>query len=179
MHPLRAGWLALIFGLLLSSVLTYLVSVILRRRVLLEKLVKERTTKLIEINKHFNELAQQSRTVTWEIDAAGLYTYVSDVAIQVYGYKPEDIIGKMHFYDLHPEKGREEFKAAAFDIFARKESINNLVNPIQTKNGDLIWVSTNGMPMRISSACMSPTVTCSAAVWTIRTISETFPAFMP
>ncbi|MBA4372405.1 MAG: hypothetical protein C0402_06035 [Thermodesulfovibrio sp.] len=95
----------------------------------------------------FNQLAEQSLTVTWEIDASGLYTYVSPVAESVFGYRPEELIGKMHFYDIHPEKGREEFKRAAFAIIRSSVETDNLVNAVQTKNGRIIWVSTNGSPL--------------------------------
>ena len=45
----------------------------------------------------FNQLAKQSRTVIWEVDATGLYTYVSPVAQIVWGYLPNELIGKKHF----------------------------------------------------------------------------------
>lgn len=51
----------------------------------------------------FNQLADQSHTITWEVNANGLYTYVSHVATAVIGYRPEELVGKRHFYELHPE----------------------------------------------------------------------------
>ncbi|MFU8796194.1 MAG: PAS domain S-box protein [Dehalococcoidia bacterium] len=102
---------------------------------------------LRESNARFDQLAQQSLTWIWEVDAQGLYTYASDVVEKVTGYRPEEIVGKMHFYDLHPEAGRMAFKAAAMQMFDRKEPIAELVNPIQTGHGDTVWVSTNGIPV--------------------------------
>ena len=101
---------------------------------------------LQESDARFKQLAEQSGTVTWEVDPHGLFTYVSPVAEAVYGYRPDEITGRMHFYDLHPEAGREEFKKAAFAVFARQESFRELVNPIQRKDGRIVWVSTNGLP---------------------------------
>ena len=91
--------------------------------------------------------AEQSRTITWEVDAGGLYTFVSPVSERVIGYKPEEIVGKSHFYDLHPETGREAFKAAAFETFCRKAPFNALENPIRTKEGGIVWVITSGIPL--------------------------------
>ena len=97
-------------------------------------------------NALFHRLAEQTRTVHWEVDAEGLYTYVSDISEAVTGYRPEEIIGKKHFYDLHPAEGREAFKTEAFETFAHKEHFRDLENTIQTRDGRLIRVSTNGIP---------------------------------
>jgi PAS domain S-box-containing protein len=102
---------------------------------------------LRESGARFDQLAEQSGTLTWEVDAQGLYTYVSHVAEQVCGYRPEELEGRMHFYDLHPESGREAFKTAAFAVFERKEPFQGFVNAIQTKDGRQVWVSTNGIPL--------------------------------
>lgn len=95
----------------------------------------------------FNALAVQSGVVTWECDHAGLYTYVSDVAREVWGYAPAELVGKMHFYELHPQHGREAFKAAVFAAFARQEVFINLENPAVRADGREIWLSTNCIPL--------------------------------
>ncbi len=95
----------------------------------------------------FDELAGQSRTYTWEVDADGLYTYVSHVVEPVLGYRPDELVGKMHFYDLHPGVGRDEFKASALEMLARAQPFTAVVNPVEARNGDALWVSTNGLPM--------------------------------
>ena len=102
---------------------------------------------LRESKERFDQLAEQSRTITWEVDANGLYTYVSHTAASVLGYEPEELIGRMHFYDIHPEAGRDAFKAAVLEFFARKESFSNYENPVETKTGESIWVSTNCIPV--------------------------------
>ncbi len=95
----------------------------------------------------FNQLAEQSRTVAWEVDAEGLYTYVSHVAETVLGYRAEELVGRMHFYDLHPEEGREAFKEQTFEAFRRREGFVDFRNRALTKEGRLVWLSTNGMPL--------------------------------
>jgi PAS domain S-box-containing protein len=106
-----------------------------------------RREQLRESEARFNELAEQSGTVAWEVDAQGLYTYVSHVAEAVWGYRPDELVGRMHFYDLHPEEGREAFKKAALAAFERKEPFQNLDNAAQAKDGRVVWVSTNGIPL--------------------------------
>ncbi len=95
----------------------------------------------------FEQLAAQSRTIIWEVNADGLYTYVSPMIEQILGYLQIEITGKKYFYELHPEDGREEFKTAAFAIFKRKEQFLNLENRLKTMDGNFIWVSTNGIPI--------------------------------
>ncbi|MEI6841983.1 MAG: PAS domain S-box protein, partial [Methanomicrobiales archaeon] len=102
---------------------------------------------LTESKERFDQLAEQSNTITWEVDPDGLYTYVSHVSMAVWGYRPDELVGKMYFYDLHPVSGREAFKASCFAVFARKESFRDLENAIQFRDGSVVWVSTNGIPL--------------------------------
>lgn len=98
-------------------------------------------------SERLRQVTGQSRTFIWETDAQGLYTYANEVTEALFGCKPEELTGKKHFYDLHPAEGREEFKKAALEVFARGASFANLENPIQTKDGRVIWVSTSGSPV--------------------------------
>ena len=92
-------------------------------------------------------LAAHSGTVYWQVNAQGLYTDVGSACLKVWGYRPEELVGSKHFYDLHPEAGREEFKQAAFAAFAEKAPFTDLRNPLTTGDGRLIWVLTNGTPV--------------------------------
>ena len=108
---------------------------------------KRVTEALRESEERFDQLAEQSRTIAWELDAEGRYTYVSHVVEQVLGYRPEELVGRMHFYDLFPAAGREEFKALAFEAGLRNERFTNFLNPALTKDGRLLWLSSNGIPL--------------------------------
>jgi PAS domain S-box-containing protein len=95
----------------------------------------------------FDQLAEQSRTITWEVDTKGLYTFVSRVSEAIWGYLPAELVGRMHFYDLHPEEGRGEFKQAALAVFEQKKPFESLENATLAKDGRVVWVSTNGIPL--------------------------------
>ena len=106
---------------------------------------RKRTEEMLrESEARYAQLAEQSSTIAWEVDTQGLYTYVSKVSEAVLGYRPDELMRRKHFYDLHPESGREAFKAS---VFARKEPFNNFVNAMQAKDGRQVWVSTNGAPI--------------------------------
>ena len=94
--------------------------------------------------KRFSEVAAYSRTVIWEVDINGLYTFVSDTGELVYGYRPDELTGKFHFYDLHPEEMREAFKAKGLEIVQNGLDLKDFDNPVLRKDGRVIWVSTNG-----------------------------------
>ena len=93
------------------------------------------------------EIAEQSRTWAWEVDADGLYTYASHVVEQVLGYSADELVGKLHFYDLHAAEDRDDFKAAAFEAFGRREPFAGLESAAVAKDGRVVWLSTNGIPV--------------------------------
>ena len=95
----------------------------------------------------YEQLARQSRTIVWELDAEGLYTYVSQAVEGVLGYRAQELVGQLHFYDLHPEQGREAFKAMAFELFGKRESFVHHQNAMQSKDGATVWMSSNGFPL--------------------------------
>ncbi|MBI5844960.1 MAG: CHASE domain-containing protein [Deltaproteobacteria bacterium] len=98
-------------------------------------------------NERFHQLAVQGRIVAWEVDSNGLFTYVNPVVETVLGYKQEEITGKLHFYDLHPEAGRESFIESSFKIFDRQAPFRDLESREVTKSGQEIWISTSGFPL--------------------------------
>ncbi len=101
---------------------------------------------LRENEKRLQAIADHSQSVIWELNTEGLYTYISKISTQIYGFEPEELVGKKYFYDLHYEENKAEFIRLAFDVLAKKESFTKLLNPIQKKNGQVIWVETNGTP---------------------------------
>ncbi|MSN24593.1 MAG: response regulator [Geobacter sp.] len=103
--------------------------------------------KLKEGAKRFDQLAEQGRTITWEVDSTGLFTYVSPVTKAVFGYLPDELVGKMRFSDIHPEDGRAAFMDASIGIFKGKVEFKDMINRVQTKDGRIVWVSTNGLPV--------------------------------
>jgi PAS domain S-box-containing protein len=103
--------------------------------------------KLRESEARFEQLAEQSRTIIWEMNADGLFTHVSRVCESVLGFHSDQIVGRLHFYDLHPKAGREKYKHAAFRRLLQKEPLNNHEFVVQGKDGELKWFITNCVPL--------------------------------
>lgn len=130
-------------GTLLAALMIGLMYVLLRRS---DEGIKNQQKHLYQSQQRLEQLARHNKSIIWEVDAEGRYTYVSDVVYDVLGYTGEEVIGK-YFYDLHPLSGREEFKQSAFEVFKRKESFTNLKNRAVSKDGKLVWLLTNGIPI--------------------------------
>jgi len=108
---------------------------------------KQAEESLQESHDRFEQISGHSREMVWEIDPYGLYMYVSPACSEIIGYKPEELIKKKHFYDLHPKEGRQVFRASTLEAFTKKKVLRDFLNPRQTKEGKIIWMSTNGMPV--------------------------------
>ena len=93
----------------------------------------------------FQQIAENAQEWIWEVDGEGLYTYASSAVEQLLGYKPEQVVGKRHFYDLFVPEEREQLKRSAFEIFARKEPFRGFVNRNVRKDGDIVWLLTSGV----------------------------------
>ncbi len=103
--------------------------------------------KLAKSEERFSQVVGQSQGVVWETDATGLYTYVSPLAVVIYGYAPEQMIGKMHFYDLCPQNQREQLRKGADEVFNRRDAFKDFINTIIRSDGSEVILSTNGLPV--------------------------------
>jgi PAS domain S-box-containing protein len=102
---------------------------------------------LRESQSRFEQLAERSRTVTWEADAQGLITYVSRVAESVLGYRPEELIGKKHLYDLYVDAERKASGTQILEGSDPNEAILGGEVAVQTKDGQTVWVSLHAVPI--------------------------------
>ena len=93
-------------------------------------------------------LARQSRTMHWLVDASGLYVEVSPVSSLVLGYAPSDLEGRMHCGDLHADRGRGLFREELLRLIRRGEAVENVVRALEHKDGGVVWVITNAVPVR-------------------------------
>ncbi|WP_213459272.1 PAS domain S-box protein [Thiocapsa sp.] len=104
-------------------------------------------SELRDSNRRYDQLAVQSRIVSWEVDAEGLYTYLSPAVEAVWGYRREALVDRKHCFDLVPELLRDSVKADVMSGFARLDHFTDLVNPMRCADGSTIWVLTNGAPV--------------------------------
>lgn len=106
---------------------------------------KQRLT-IEERDERTKEITSYAKMVIWEVDRDGLYTYVSDNCVDIWGYDSEELTGKIHYYDLHPFESREDFKKATYRVMTLNERFSDLQNEIVTKDGNIRWMLTSGIP---------------------------------
>lgn len=102
---------------------------------------------LLESKERLQQIIENAQEWIWEVDANGLYTYASPIVEGMLGYRPEEIVGKKHFYDLFWPEDREELKKEVFETFIRKQPFREFINRNIHKNGKIVWLSTSGVPM--------------------------------
>ncbi len=106
-----------------------------------------RIAEIRESRERFAQIAAQSRELIWEVDAQGMYTYVSLTCSLLLGYSDDEVVGKLHFHDLHPEESREEFRREVSKIFEQKLPFTDFNNRLVGKGGQVFDVLTNGIPI--------------------------------
>ncbi len=109
--------------------------------------LNRQAVELREKKARFDQLAEQSGLVLWEVDTQGLFTYVSHVAEAVLGYPPEDLVGRRHFFDLHVASKGEPQNATVLAKFRQNQPFHHLERAIRAKDGRLVWLSSYGIPL--------------------------------
>ncbi len=59
---------------------------------------------LIKLKNRFEQVAECSRETIWEIDAAGMHTYISQSVKDSLGYERDEIVGKKEFFRSAPRR---------------------------------------------------------------------------
>jgi PAS domain S-box-containing protein len=107
---------------------------------------KEAEEALRESEERFRQVAETSREWIWEFDAEGRYTYCNPGVKDIFGYAPEELIGKPYWHLLTPED-RDRLRPVAVDILARRDSFFRLVNANVHKDGHTVVIESTGRPI--------------------------------
>ena len=99
-----------------------------------------------ESEMRFRDIANASADWIWEVDTDVRYIYASDSVEDMLGYKATEIIGKTPF-DLMPSGEAERVRAIFNAIAEKREPFRDLDNINQHRNGNLLHVQSNGVPV--------------------------------
>ena len=108
---------------------------------------KRAETALVESQTRFQQVTEHVGEWVWEVDADGRYTYSSPAGEKLHGHRPEEVVGKLCFYDLFPAEQREGLKQAALEHFAKKLPFAGFKNRCVHKDGHLLMLETSGTPI--------------------------------
>jgi diguanylate cyclase (GGDEF)-like protein/PAS domain S-box-containing protein len=144
---LFSGTITLVFGGGLVGIF-YLITV----RV--EKRLESSKTELMGSEQRFRSLVESSSDWVWEVDIHGVYTYASPKILELLGYTPEEVVGRMPFDLMPPEEAQrvgEIFKA----VVASRQPCYGIENINRHKDGHLVVLETNAVPIfNASGVCV-------------------------
>jgi len=106
---------------------------------------KQTETDLQKSGERYRQLVEDISEQVWEVDANGIYTYISPRALDVYGCRPEDVIGKTPF-DFMPADEAQRVAAIFNTIREAKKPFWKLDNTVQHADGRLLYMETTGLP---------------------------------
>jgi PAS domain S-box-containing protein len=107
---------------------------------------KQAEEAVAESHKKYRGLVEKINDWVWEIDADGVYTYVSPRARELLGYAPEEIVGKTPF-DLMPPAEAQRVWNAFEPTWLGRKPLELCENTLVRKDGRLVTVETSGMPV--------------------------------
>ena len=107
---------------------------------------REMLRDLRKSGERYRLLVESSSDFIWEVDANGVYTYVSPKVKDLLGYETEEIIGKTPF-DLMPIHEAERVARLFKDIFESQKPFQELENTNLHKDGRHVVLDTSGVPI--------------------------------
>ena len=133
----------------------------------MEKRVAERTAELarsndtlyreVQMRRKVEEILRQSEEKyrnmveslgewIWEVDTSMKFRYVSPKAVDITGYEPYEMEGRMPF-EFMPEWERSRVKPLFEDLFHNKKPLLLMQNVIKHRNGNLVYLEVSGSPL--------------------------------
>ncbi|MEB3828979.1 ATP-binding protein [Phormidium sp. CCY1219] len=100
---------------------------------------------LRESEERFRNLVETTSDLVWEVDANGIYTYLSPQIEELLGYEPEEMLGKTPF-DLMPAAERSRLEKLFASLVTAPQPITCLENQNLHKNGSLVILETSAVP---------------------------------
>ena len=119
----------------------------------LRKLREKRATGLVPDTEtrraleRYEQTLEKSRSAIWEVDAQGIFTYVSRSLESLLGYTRKELVGKKHIDSFYP-KNMEPRLAEELDSswLGREAPFFNAECPLTHKSGRIVWVASHGFP---------------------------------
>jgi len=100
---------------------------------------------LRESQKRFQALTETTNDFIWEMDANGVYTYCSPQIYELWGYKPEEMIGRTPF-DLMISEDREHAIKMFRTISESPSSFKGMETSSRDNTGRIVVLETSGVP---------------------------------
>jgi PAS domain S-box-containing protein len=100
---------------------------------------------LRESEERFRALTESTSDFVWEVDAEGVYTYVSPRVRELLGYEPGEVVGRTPF-DLMPPDEAERVRDSYAAIKEAGEAFAGLENTNLHRDGRCVVIESGGVP---------------------------------
>jgi PAS domain S-box-containing protein len=109
---------------------------------------KETEKALKESEERFRSLVETTSDWVWEVDSEARFTYCSPVCESLYGYLPEELLGRSLFDILVAPESAAEFKKQFQEVFKNGTGFQGVERQVVRKDGELIYIETSGAPLK-------------------------------
>ena len=95
----------------------------------------------------YERTLEGSRSAIWEVDARGIFTYVSRSLERLLGYTRRELVGKKHIDSFYPESMESKLAEELDSSWLKREApFFNAECPLTHKSGRIVWVASHGFP---------------------------------
>jgi|GEM_PF-2758050 len=109
-----------------------------------ERLLSDEALKTNEMR--FQAVCENAGSWIWEIDSEGIYRYSNSVVEQILGYRPDELVGKVHFYNLLDPAARDDPDNDSIIAFSNFAPVKDSVYMFKHKNGDTVILNISSTP---------------------------------
>jgi PAS domain S-box-containing protein len=103
---------------------------------------------LVASQNRFDQLAEQSRTIIWELDSDATFVSVSPVVERILGYRVDDLLGKKHYYDLMSSADTSSAKVRFLRMVESETQLGSDEKALVAADGHLVWLIGRSLPLR-------------------------------
>lgn len=111
--------------------------------------------KALQESEHkFRDIIETTPDWVWEMNAEGIYTYVSPKITDLLGFEISEVLGKST-YDFVPEPEKEEVTTFMEDQMIRGSSYTGIERLNCNKAGNIVTIETSGVPITDDSGTIT------------------------
>ena len=95
----------------------------------------------------YEQTLEKSGSAIWEVDARGIFTYVSRSLERLLGYTRKELVGKKHIDSFYPQSMEPKLAEELDSSWLKREApFFNAECPLTHKSGRIVWVASHGFP---------------------------------
>ena len=95
----------------------------------------------------FEQVADQSRTVVWEVGLSWEFSYVSDAAYRIWGYEAAELVAKMNLGELHEPEVLPRLEELVMSSTERGRVVVERQWKVIRREGEEVWMMVNIIPL--------------------------------